>query len=353
MSKVYLLHAYSPRNSGDGLLVKLSLQFVEKSVSSDKYVVCLDPIAFKPYLNGYDCKVVGLLEFFFLLLSDFFLRRKVTFFGVGGGYMRASNFKEGAKTFLAHGSQLFISTFLFPKSKKFYLPQSIGPLNGAWGKALKHLFTKVDIVYCRDDKTISELGGAKNARRVPDLVVIEILKEFKTIDSTDSKNVGMIMRDLPDHKKGETYVQRMQSLFELLSPASLVVQSEGRGNDDILFYQKYFPNQQLNAKEVFLAQGNPLIVSVRLHGSLESILSGSPSVHIAYERKGHAAYSDLGISDYCFHVSDFDPAVVSSACEKLSRDSSVFWNKVREKAETFDNPLKEVSIALGYQNAAK
>jgi hypothetical protein len=53
-------------------------------------------------------------------------------------------------------------------------------------------------------------------------------------------------------------------------------------------------------------------VSVRLHGSLESLLNGVPSYHLSYERKGFGAYADLGLNRWVANAADFDADEVAA-----------------------------------------
>lgn len=61
---VYLLHAYSSRNSGDGLLVKLSLRAIREAGFRQRVtVVCLDPASFVGYLDDSLVELISLWQF--------------------------------------------------------------------------------------------------------------------------------------------------------------------------------------------------------------------------------------------------------------------------------------------------
>ena len=62
--EVFLLHAYSPRNSGDGLLVKLSLRAIRSAgIVGPVTVVCLDKAAFAGYLDDTNVELISLAQF--------------------------------------------------------------------------------------------------------------------------------------------------------------------------------------------------------------------------------------------------------------------------------------------------
>src|SRR5471032_360008 len=107
----YLLHAYSSHNSGDGLLVKLSLKAIRAAgVTRTITVVCLDKVSFAGYLDDPNIKLISLGEFLRSRVRQAFSRRCAVYFGVGGGYLRASGRSEGWKSLIAHGSQIFMSS---------------------------------------------------------------------------------------------------------------------------------------------------------------------------------------------------------------------------------------------------
>ena len=154
----YLLHAYSSHNSGDGLLVKLSLKAIRAAgVTRTITVVCLDKASFAGYLDDPNIKLISLGEFLWCRIGNAFSRRRVVYFGVGGGYLRASSKSEGWKSFVAHGSQIFMSS-IGGRSHRIYFPQSVGPFDTRPGKMLASLVrSHVERIFLRDDKSVLEL----------------------------------------------------------------------------------------------------------------------------------------------------------------------------------------------------
>jgi len=317
----FLLHAYSPKNSGDGLLVELSIELINQSRDYAKiYVVCLDKQGFIGKNYGYEnVEFVSVLEL--ALKTPRLLRDKTSFdiYGVGGGYLRAPDFKVGLKTFLAHGSQMVWKKFF--STKKIYFPQSVGPFTSFWLPVFSWLLKDNNVVFLRDNKSIQELDGLENTLRTPDLVANKIIKKFCGSDFSrnQKENIYFVFRDIPAEKGRSSYLHKISELIKRFPDSKLALQSVGRGNSDDNFYADYFKeySKEIVPMAKVLMDPKALVVSVRLHGSLEAILSNVPSIHIAYERKGFAAYEDLGIKEYCHHVSSFDVDIVASQIESL------------------------------------
>jgi glycosyltransferase involved in cell wall biosynthesis/polysaccharide pyruvyl transferase WcaK-like protein len=338
---VYLLHAYSSHNSGDGLLVKLSLRAIREAGFSQRItVVCLDPASFVGYLDDPQLELISLWQFVARTLLHAWLRRAPVFFGVGGGYLRAGTWKEGCKTLVAHGLQIVCAS-LWGARSRIYLPQSVGPFSTPPGRVLKWLVRHhVDTIFLRDDKSVSELNH-RHGLRMGDLVVLEISKQphVPPLASTDSpirakrRKVYFVFRDLSGKPYVDAYIAKLRLLVELTPDADLAVQSAGRGNSDDVFYQRVFGIPSAPSLRDVIRSEDAVVVSVRLHGSLESVLGGLPSIHIAYERKGQAAYGDLGLSEYAFHAESFDPYAVAASIEKLRHDPAPFWQKLASFAE--------------------
>lgn len=333
----YLLHAYSSHNSGDGLLVQLSLKAIRAAgVTRTVTVVCLDKASFAGYLDDPDIKLISLGEFFWSRICHAFSRRRCVYFGVGGGYLRASSKSEGWKSFIAHGSQIFMS-IIGGHSRRIYFPQSVGPFDTPAGKMLASLVRRhVERIFLRDDKSVLELKHP-GATRTGDLVVLEIARHAMAGTLRPAKaaapQVYLVFRDLQGKPYRDAYLQRVRALMALLPDARLAVQARGRGNSDDVFYRDQLGvNDAVLLKDV-LAEGNGIVVSVRLHGSLESILAGVPSVHVAYERKGRAAFADLGLEEFAFHASDFDPQAVADAVRSIVLDQEHYWTRVERSAQ--------------------
>ena len=333
MKEVYILHAYSSNNSGDGLLVEKTIENVNDFFSNEikKIVVAIDPHSFyylpKKYKN---IEVVSIPKF--IMKALFFKLKDACFVAVGGGYLRSGNFVEGLKCVIAHGSQILVLS-KYKNLKKVYLPQSIGPLNGLLGRAIaKLLKTNIDLIFARDDKTATELASfnIKNVERAPDLVSAEILKKVgsKSLKIKKPLKVYLVARDLSSRDYNHNYLKKLKELYNELGNVEVVIQSSSRGNDDISFAKDVLGVENCRSLKDALSEKPGIVVSVRLHGSLESILSGNPSVHLAYERKGFAAYEDLGISGYCQHCSGIDVNAVVKQVSYLKNSYSEYQEQL-------------------------
>jgi polysaccharide pyruvyl transferase WcaK-like protein len=71
-----------------------------------------------------------------------------------------------------------------------------------------------------------------------------------------------------------------------------------------------------------------VVVSVRLHGALMAIEAGVPAVHLAYDRKGPAAFGDLGLDDWCFDVRHLDADALRAAVAGLRADPAPYWERL-------------------------
>ncbi|KVW87358.1 polysaccharide pyruvyl transferase family protein [Burkholderia cepacia] len=345
---VYLLHAYSARNSGDGLLVKLSLKAIRAAgIDGVVTIVCLDPASFHGYLDDANVRLWSLARFCIDTLRRVGRTRPALFFGVGGGYLRASSRLEGWKSLIAHGSQL-ACTALRRSRRSIYLPQSIGPLKSLPGTLLAALVRRcVDVVFLRDDQSVAELAHPHGIR-TGDLVVLEIGRAPRGEPAAKHRAehvrpIRFVFRDLKGKPYRDDYVVNLRCLEKLLPEAGFALQSSGRGNGDDTFCRDTFGVGQVEDLATLVARERPVVVSVRLHGSLESVLAGVPSIHIAYERKGNAAYDDLGLSRYVVHASDFDANRVAALAREIAQDDSAYWQAMHaEGAGRYNEMVKRI-----------
>lgn len=333
---IFILHAYSASNSGDAKLVDLSIENIREILDEDITIniVAIDPKSFDYLKKGYpNIKILSIIDFIF---KAFTLKpKKVLIIGVGGGYLRAGHRSESLKTLVAHGSQI-IATKLIKNKKVIYFPQSIGPFKGVAGKILKHLVSNnIDVVFCRDDKSFSELKNArsklnKDTREHPDLVVDRILSSSadERLHNTPIEGNCLVIRELQGKSYLRHYYNEIDKLISSQEISCLAVQAEARGNNDRDFYARNYPTfSRINLKD-HLTNQKSLVISVRLHGSLESILAGHPSIHIAYERKGLSAFKHLGLDDFVFHCSDFDSEEVGHKIAEIRSDQTSYWSKI-------------------------
>jgi len=364
---VVILHAYSRLNSGDGLLVDEAAELVREAFpTADISLVAMAPETFPEFasrqnpVGGPSLKmsvpnlvrtllsgrphpsVVSLIESADLAVA------------VGGGYLRASSLKGLAKTVISQLSQAPTASSSTPY---VYLPQSIGPFPlfaGLLGiKRLRH----AKAVFVRDDRSLADakkFGIA--AIRMPDLAALAVASNhtsFRERLTKPSRPVGIVGRSLG--AKNAHYEKALLSVIRETG-GELLVQSEGRGNNDPSFYTHLgfdAPWRGLLPALSSEDQRPEVVLSVRLHGSLQSILAGVPSVHLSYERKGWGAYDDLGISRYVHNARTFDTALVLDQLEELREDPSSFWKSIDGSKPTLLRAREEISMALKRVGGAK
>lgn len=342
---ILLLHAYSRNNSGDGLLVDLSLRLIEKVAEpgEELVVVASDSASFGDLhqvvqvpatdrcLGGRIQGTVDALRAVAPKLvpaplgsMDRLAGKARLVLGVGGGYLRAGHLIEATKTALTHLPQLAAAARA--KAPSVYLPQSIGPLRGPVGTALRRQLEGVDHVFVRDDTTLSELGEALNVERFPDLAVLAVGETPPKHGADSSGPVVIVAREL---RQANTYEASLRQLGRAFPDAIWAVQSEGRRNNDPAFYAALgLTGATRSLKEVVRSEPTGVIISVRLHGAIESILAGWPAVHLSYERKGQGAYADLRLSPFVHDARRIDTDLVVDQVHALRADTSAYWAQV-------------------------
>ncbi|WP_159715481.1 polysaccharide pyruvyl transferase family protein [Geminicoccus flavidas] len=350
MPRILILHAYSRRNSGDGLLVDETVAVLRSAFgpSAAIQVLAIDAESFREQYDvvqmpglgdrrsllttlktAWDLSVQALGKPTAVIVGGQRIEPDLIV-GVGGGYMRAKNPLEALKFLLAHLPQLFLASRA--QVPVLYFPQSIGPFIWPLSGLIRQLFARIDQVFVRDDRSLQLLSGLKSCERCPDLAVIAIAEALQDAPRAPCAERALIIaRDLPIRGRArQTYLSRLNELLDGLSGAELIVQAEGRGNDDRAFYQAHWPERgPFRTVKDALADGlGGVVVSVRLHGALGSILRGYPAVHLTYERKGFGAYSDLGIRELVHSVYHFDPDAVKQQAQALMLESSDFWNRI-------------------------
>jgi polysaccharide pyruvyl transferase WcaK-like protein len=359
-SKPVLLiqNAYSRSNSGDGLLVDLTLAIIRDAIDTDDYstvVLANDSDSFRDLPNVIQVPCVSrsfvqrsyfsierlLAVFAFAVFGGKFRYRVLDkslgfpsiIVGVGGGYMRGAGRLEALKCLINNTSQLLWASGT--GAPFVYFPQSIGPFRYRWHRSLVlRGLRKAKGVCCRDDRTYAELD-LDNKLRMPDLAVMELARKMESSErraAVVSRAVLLVCRDLNcSAERRNDYVGCLRQLQEMYG-MEVVLQSTGRGNNDQEFCQQVFRKRKFRALQEALRDGAAyLVVSVRLHGAMEALLSGHPAYHLSYERKGFGAFGDLGLSDYVENVYGASPEKVCKGIESILADEDSYWFKVETR----------------------
>ncbi|MEM1195618.1 MAG: polysaccharide pyruvyl transferase family protein [Pseudomonadota bacterium] len=339
---ISIIHAFSRRNAGDGLLVDLTLELLgEAGIGPDRCrVFALDPESFpdlahverapgepaaRPSLKLLRAAVeaakatVGLGD----LRRELHASRAIV--AVGGGYLVGDDPVRQAGIMLNHFSQLAAAADA--PCPTVYLPQSIGPLNTPTAALIKAKLQKIDRVWVRDDQTALELPF-ECVGRVPDLAVMKLGRSFANLALPPLEGpIVLVGRDLP---RAPTLQTDLRALAAALPDHVWAVQAETEGKrDDREFYRR--SGFELSGRMADLMQGpSGPVVSIRLHGAIAGLLAGRPAIHLAYERKGWGAFEDLGIADYVHDVRNFDPMKVAAQALELQQDPDAYWEAVRK-----------------------
>lgn len=336
--EVLILHAYSPTNSGDGLLVRLALEAIERAIGPFDYKVIAsdaDGFADDRYLQwGLPAALSrGRGRRPAMLVASAFPRQTRAadlaksadlIVAVGGAYLRGGSRLESLKSWGAHFGQLKIAAM--HGGKAVYLPQSIGPYTGRYERATRRLLGQLASVMVRDDKTEAELKPYASVVRAPDMAIIEWARGFSGPGPlTDLKPV-FVARDLEEPRGYYRFLEDVAASGQF----EWAVQATGSANNDYPVTERYWTPQARRLVDV-LAEAKPrVVVSTRLHGSLSSLIAGYPTIHLTYERKGWSAFKDLGLERYVMSARDATLTGVRERVLEITADPAGYWAQVAE-----------------------
>jgi polysaccharide pyruvyl transferase WcaK-like protein len=349
---IAVIHAYSRRNAGDGLLVDLSLKRLERAGirRTDCEVFALDARSFADLPHVHQVGVPGrrpspamLPAAGKLAASTLYvatgrrlrvgrlpevLGRADAVVAVGGGYLRTGTAIASLGTLLNHVPQLGAASR--SAAPTVYLPQSIGPLRGPVGALAARFLRRIDVVCVRDDRSREELRPHVAALRFPDLALMQLSEQLE--DSRASRNgehVVLVARELTN---GKSYEERLLALAGHLDQVVWAAQAEGVGTkSDLRLYDRLGVRSEGRLLDLLDGGRSGVVVSTRLHGAVQALLAGVPAVHLGYERKSWSAYADLGLSDYMHNARTFDPADVAAQARELLSDPAPFWQRIEEQ----------------------
>lgn len=343
-----VLHAYSRTNSGDGLLVDLTLERLARAgvTLDDVLLVALDPDSFPEVPRrapmgvrgrGVSAELVPAAGRSAAVLTSAAVRRPLgdlagrlaecdALVAVGGGYLRAVDVVSSVGTALNHLPQLVAAG----RSGRpaLYLPQSIGPLRGPVGAAVRRGLRRIGTVCVRDRWSADELAGLPGLHQVPDLAVLDLAERFDDLVQVDPGGVvGFVARQVP-HADG--YEEAVRTVAAGLGDRAVwAVQTEGdRTKSDAVHYERLGITAGGALADMLAAHRLSIVVSVRLHGALMALRAGVPAIHLAYDRKGPAAFADLGLDEWCFDVRSLSAPALAEAVRSLADDPAPYWDRV-------------------------
>ena len=368
--KAVILHAYSTNNSGDGLLVREAIRLLSQAAPDiDTTVFALDPDSFErsstvSYIHPltgqgksptklqllvaalramlHGARIPSALE---ALIADADI-----VIGVGGGYLRASTPVEAIKMLVSHYPQLRSGAL---NRSTVYLSQSIGPLRLGTAGLLSRRLAKISTVFVRDQRSFDDLAPAVAVQRAPDTATLALAAGLTTTaeapKASRSGVVGLVARSvLGPAQRRKKYLGLIKSTRARTS-AELLLQSRGRGNNDDAFYASAFgepASRTVREATTSEARRADVVISVRLHGAIETIRNGVPAVHLSYERKGWGAFEDLGISEYVHNAFDFDVSQVVRQANELAANPDKYWENVDASRDALGAAEKHIVATI-------
>lgn len=316
MTRVALLHAYSPRNSGDGLLVQEALTFIHESLGSEVDIDLFASraedfaelhlphtrcISTKPTRRGVSRDYLG--RIFHLDSYDLVV-------AVGGAYLRFGRPIEALKSWLVHVPQLYLASRT--TTPTIYLPQSCGPFGALSGRVVPKLLSRMDHVWLRDDRSIAQCH-LDHTHRAPDCALLGLERTSLPFDDGARPVIGTRVLKADAN-------QSVAKLAKIVGPADGLVQSAVGANNDEPSTRKVASGAIFDQATLQTMDHARVVVSVRLHGAIMALAAGHYVVHLSYERKGYGAFDDLGLNEYVHNVYSFSPARVADQVRALQHD---------------------------------
>lgn len=343
--QVSIIHAFSRRNAGDGLLVDLTLELLSDAgvEPHECQILALDPESFEGNENvsrvpgepaaRMSRKLFGAAGELGLSLAGRGKVRKLlqhsrAIVAVGGGYLVGDSPIRQAGIMLNHYAQL--RSAAAAGCPTIYLPQSIGALHPPTSALIRSRLREIDCVWARDDKTAKDLPWA-NVRRCPDLAVMKLGKNLSTMKPSAASGAAVIVgRDLPN---AGGLLRDLKELGHKLDGSMWAVQAETEGSrSDREFYRRLGVEPAGRLVDVLKHPTGP-VVSVRMHGAIAALLAGRPAIHLAYERKGWGAFEDMGLEAYVHDARNLNVDVVVEQVLELQRDPKDYWGLVRRASD--------------------
>ena len=360
---IVVQHAYSRGNSGDGMLVDLTLARLRRLFGDvPTRVYAADAASFPdlsdvvqvPAASGrYRERLVGCADQAVRLaaamlgighaagatLAPVALAELVV--GVGGGYLRASSPVQRLKFSLVNLPQLLAAAEVGRRA--VYLPQSIGPFGTPLQGLVRAAVGRIGAVCVRDDRS-RDFVAAANVHRIPDLAVLAVVERLGRRCATRRPERFVVCARELGFRGDERarYAGLLRTLLDRLPKAILAVQSRGRGNDDEQFYRRELgtTGQLPSMREALERHPDAAVVSVRLHGALQAVMCGVPAVHLSYERKGFGAFDDLGLGGFVWNARTCPAETVLAAAEMLHADPEVYWNRLADRTPASLRPRR-------------
>lgn len=372
-----VLNGYSRHNTGDWLLLEETVQFARtREPRASVIAIALDADSFHgrtsadrvlPSPVSTTAPLRGLAETVLALLSAGrwgspalkAIRASDAIYSCGGGFVQFRSPRELVTAGLAHGTQLLAARLW--RRPIVMLPQSIGPFEGAGGRAAgRFLLRAFGDIRVRDEASavrIRALDGALAGRTrvLPDMVFAEPRAAAAPLPAR--RRIAVVVRNwwfpgaADPQAAQERYLDTVARAITRLQAAGheveAVVHSDGptdRGDDRTATAQLVaalpapIPVRSVcDAATPELAaeryRDYDLVISVRMHAALLAIREGVAAIAIAYEPKTEEIFGDLGLSDWQLPIDALDEdALVALATGAFPHDAvSERWAQLRSE----------------------
>jgi polysaccharide pyruvyl transferase WcaK-like protein len=145
------------------------------------------------------------------------------------------------------------------------------------------------------------------------------------------------------------YEDHLRTLADKLGDRAVwAVQTAGdRTKSDAVHYERHGITPGGSLVELLASRALSAVVSVRLHGALMALRAGVPAIHLAYDRKGPAAFADLGLDEWCYDVRELERVDLGAAVSALAEHASIYWERLDARTERLRCASEELDELIG------
>lgn len=194
------------------------------------------------------------------------------------------------------------------EGKIIYLPQAFGPFEEQYSQDhLKLVFEYADLMYCRDQQSLSYLensiGKSSKVKLAPDFTLNLVAPQNQGVQSKNRSKLGIIpnakMYQYKPKRAKEDYINFLKELITQLQSQQfevVIINHEGSSDEEIIkILQVHFPDNvpallQSNALDLKSVIGSlDFLYSDRYHGVINGLTQGIPTISSGWSHK----YSEL------------------------------------------------------------
>jgi polysaccharide pyruvyl transferase CsaB len=308
---------YGANNIGDDLILE-SLVDLIKPTGKAITVISANPNKTIAKYKGVDtcypfpCGVFSLLRSLLLipLIKTLWSYYKADYFILGGGGLFQD---DSSRAIFIWGVHILLAK-LFRK-KIIHIGQSIGPLNSKYSKKLVRYLFKISNssdVYVRDSVSLDFCKSNNiNARLLPDLA---FSKDYSTSKITKKRNKIVLLTLRSYYNFTEENISQLSNIIKSLLNSNYQIKAIcfGRKDIDILREMQLrlnnpsqfeiIPND-ISSKELYkLYSSSYLVIGMRLHSIIFSIITNTPFIALSYNIKVISLLYDNNLAKYCVNL---------------------------------------------------